>query len=177
MNNIKQQGLTLVELVVTLAIIAILASAAVPSLSDMIQRNRLSALNNQLVSAINYIRGEAVKRVFNVTLCVRNSTGTGCTATATDGFEKGWIAFVDVNGNGALDTATDPILLDEVPSVMPGLTVVDNFATPQRISYKPNGSVVNAGTFVLNMGALTYNITIALKTGRVRSCKVGTSGC
>lgn len=173
MNNIiKQRGLTLVELVVTVAIVAILASAAAPSFRDMMERNRLSALNNQLVSAINYARGEAVKRVFNVVLCVRKSDGSDCTATATDGFEKGWLAFVDTNANGVLDSG-ETILLDEVPNVMPGLVVSSNISTAQKISYKPNGNVSNSGTLTLTLNSTNrYQVVLLSGTGRVRSCKV-----
>ena len=79
---------TLIELLVTVSIVAILATMAAPSLREMLESNRLTALNNQLVSTLNYVRAEAVKRAYPVTMCVRNTDGSACASSG--GFEKGW---------------------------------------------------------------------------------------
>jgi type IV fimbrial biogenesis protein FimT len=186
--------MTLVELVVTLTVVAILASVAAPSFSDMLINNRLTALNNQVVSAINYTRSEAVKRVYNAVMCVRNSDGSGCTTDTSLGFEAGWIVFMncnpttnttpdtasnvcDANGDGTLDSP-ESILLDSKPDVMSGITITSNFTSNQKIGYKPTGSVLNGGTLTINTDSTArYKITIAPVTGRVSSCKVGTTGC
>ncbi len=76
MNKPTQTGMTLIELLVTVAIVAILATVAAPSVREMIENNRLTALNNQLVSTLNYVRAEAVKRAYHVTMCVRNTDGS-----------------------------------------------------------------------------------------------------
>lgn len=193
MNRHKQTGMTLVELVVTLTVIAILASVAAPSFSDMLINNRLTALNNQVVSAINYTRSEAVKRVYNAVMCVRNSDGSGCTTDTSLGFEAGWIVFMncnpttnttpdtasnvcDANGDGTLDSP-ESILLDSKPDVMSGITITSTTLN-QKIGYKPTGNASANGTLLINTdGTTRYKITIALGTGRVSSCKVGTTGC
>ncbi|MDD5395017.1 MAG: GspH/FimT family pseudopilin [Thiothrix sp.] len=184
----KQQGMTLVELMVTLSVVAILASMAVPSISGMIESNRLTALNNQIVSAINYTRGEAVKRRYNAAMCVRNSSGSGC---ATSGnFDSGWIVFVDCNANSLVDTtntcdldgngtadAPEAILQDSVPSAT-NVSITDSSSTPQMINYLPNGKVSNAGTLRLITSSTTrYKITMDAFVGRVSSCKIGNPGC
>ena len=183
MMNPKQHGMTLVELMVTLAVAAILVSAALPSLSDMAANNRLSALNNQLVSSLNYARSEAVKRRYDVALCVRNSAGTACNASG--GFESGWIIFTDCNGDGAV-TATnvcdldgnganesaEVILQDNLPNT-DGVTISSNFTSPRQIRYRPNGTVIGAGKLTLTKGGSNiHDVKVAL-TGRVSSCKYG----
>lgn len=190
MNRHTQAGLTLVELVVTLTVVAILASVAAPSLRDMLTSNRLTAANNQLVSTINYARAEAVKRVYNVVLCVRNSDGSDCTSNSGDSYENGWIVFVDCNTNSTPDTATnvcdtngdgvsdapEAILADTKPNLTSGMTIVGSSGLEQKIGYKPNGNASKSGNLVLNMdGSAYYQITIAANTGRLSSCKVGST--
>lgn len=191
--NPKQQGMTLVELMVTLAVVAILFSAAVPSLVSLAENNRLTALNNQVVSAINFTRSEAVKRRYNTAMCVRNNAGTGCAGSGT--FDNGWVVFVDCDNDGTVDPATslicdtngdgtgdsaEQVLQDTIPSA-DGLTISNNeTSTPRRISYRPNGSLeTKNATLTINKGPTNiYDVTIA-RTGRVSSCKYGATygGC
>lgn len=193
MNN-KQQGMTLIELMVTLAVVAILASVAAPSLSTMLENNRLTALNNQIVSSINYTRGEAVKRRYNTVMCVRNSIGSNCDdidgTGGTANFASGWLVFVDCNGNKMIDAGNtcdldgngtvdvpEMILQDTLPNAA-NVTIASTFSAPRRITYRPNGSAVDNGGLTLNVSAnAKYKVTVASNTGRVSSCKVGNPGC
>lgn len=196
MKKPMQTGMTLIETMVTIAVLAIIVASAAPSIHAMIVNNRLTAFNNQLVSSLHYIRGEAVKRVYNVSMCVRNPTGSGCTTDATAGFENGWIAFVNCNpaSNSIPDTTTDvcdyngdgvaetpeEILLDITPDLMAGISVTGPAAIRQKIDYRPNGNASNIGTLIMNLdGTPRYKITLAMGTGRISSCKVpdGATDC
>lgn len=181
MMNPKQAGMTLVELVVTLAVVAILASAAIPSLREMMENNRLTALNNQLVSSINYVRGEAVKRAYDVAMCVRNSDGSDCASSG--GFENGWIVFVNCNPTSPTnvpippvpDTTTnvcdfnrdgvnespEPILLDSTPDTH-GITISNSNTTgnPRLITYKPNGQSSSAKTLTIGATELELGLNL-----------------
>lgn len=198
MNRPKQTGMTLIELVVTVTIVAILSAVALPSLKEMIESNRLTALNNQLVSSLNYVRGEAVKRAYEVTMCVRNSTGTGCATSG--GFENGWIVFVDCDGDNTVDTtgcnygpgntnAAEDILMDTAPDFQ-GVTVTGTTTATPSIRYRPNGGIAGvSGSLTLNTSTqeyeqdlnvgstARYKIKIQSATGRIASCKIGSTGC
>lgn len=98
-------GFTLIELIVTVSIVTILASIAVPSFSKLIESNQLSAGTNELVSALILARSEALKRSNNVSICA-STDQVSCSGA---NFAEGWIVFVDCNAvpNGAIDGGTD----------------------------------------------------------------------
>lgn len=81
-------GFTLIELMVTIAVMAILLAIAVPSFTDAALGNRLSSYANNFVASAHLARSEAIKRNAAVTLCA-SADGTSC-ATA-NGWQQGWI--------------------------------------------------------------------------------------
>ena len=135
--NIKHTGFTLIELMVVLAIAAILTSVAVPSFRSMIQNNRLATQANELTGTMNFARSEAIKRGSRVTVCVSadQTTCTGGTAWA-----GGWIAFADPD-NSATFTAGDTLL--RVRGTLEGGSTLGGAAT--AVQYLPSG-MLNAGT-------------------------------
>ncbi|MDX1678496.1 GspH/FimT family pseudopilin [Arsukibacterium sp.] len=90
--NKTHSGFTLVELMVTIAVVAIVATIAVPSFNGLVQGNRLSGATNQLVSAFHLARSEAIKRSQNVSLCA-TSDGINCTPRAD------WNSWLVLAGN------------------------------------------------------------------------------
>ena len=103
-NHLYARGLTLVELMITIAVASILLSLAVPSFTTSIRNNRMVTDINELHASLSFARSEAVKRDRNVTMC-RSSNGSSCTGN----WQDGWIVFVDNNFNGTVD-AGDEIL-------------------------------------------------------------------
>ena len=93
------RGLTLVELVVTLAVLATLVSMAAPSFRDTIQNVRLVGETNRWARTIRLARSEAIKRSGTVTVCARASEGT----CGTD-WSDGWVVFEDAAGAGTIGT-------------------------------------------------------------------------
>ncbi|MCG5513293.1 GspH/FimT family pseudopilin [Ectothiorhodospira shaposhnikovii] len=103
----RANGFTLVELMVTLAVAAILATVAVPGFTQMIQSNRVTTQTNELVSAFALARSEAIKRGGQVSV-----TATG------NNFATGWCVHL-----GANCTGTD--ILRQFPA-MKNMTVTPN---------------------------------------------------
>lgn len=86
------RGFTLVELVVTLAVVAILAAIALPSFASFTARTQIAQLNNGLVGDIALARAEAAKRGGQVALLAKDGD-----------WNKGWSILPDANGDGAFD--------------------------------------------------------------------------
>ncbi len=109
----KHSGFTLVELMITMAIVGILLTVGVPSLKTFMQSNQLIAASNELVSALHVARSEAIKLNSRVSIC---DSSDGITCGLTGDWSNGWIVFVDANGDlvntGAVCTAlnTDCLL-------------------------------------------------------------------
>lgn len=93
-----QRAFTIIELLVTVAVLAVLVGIAIPSFSTFIANTRASTLGNDAFVALNLARSEAFKRGGRVSLCV-GSTGAGC---AGSDWRNGWIIFTD---DAASDTA------------------------------------------------------------------------
>ena len=65
----RQRGFSLIELAVTLVVLAILVAMAGPSMSEFLRKNRVAATTNGLIQAANYARAEALRSGYPVTLC------------------------------------------------------------------------------------------------------------
>ena len=99
-------GFTLIEMIVTVSIVSILASIAVPSFTSMIERNKATTATNEMVSALLLARSEALKRRNNVTVCT-SIDQTTCAGNGEKDFANGWIVFVDCDKDRVVDAAVD----------------------------------------------------------------------
>lgn len=74
-------GFTLIELIVTLAVAAIILTIGVPSFQEALQNNRRTTQVNEIIGAFNIARSEAIKRGMKVTMCKSADSAT-CDTTA-----------------------------------------------------------------------------------------------
>lgn len=100
--NSPEHGVTLIELMVVLAISAILLAVGVPMFSTFVDRNRVATEVNELIADLALTRSEALARRGRVILCLSGSPSAAsatCSAAATD-WDSGWIVFVDSTTGG-----------------------------------------------------------------------------
>lgn len=156
----RSRGVTMVEIIITLAIVAILTVIAVPSFTGTIQRARTLSEANSLVNDIQYARGEAIKRGLPVSLCASKD---GAVCTGANAWDVGWIVFTDVNNSGTVDSANDIVL-----RVRAGLTSGDTFTattsstTSKALTYSRDGfamNLPNSGTFKVTLSTSPTNAT------------------
>jgi type IV fimbrial biogenesis protein FimT len=98
------RGFTLVELLVTIAVVAILSAIALPSFTHMIQRNEVSSASNRLLADLGYARSEAATRGTYVSVCPSDD-GTSCADGAA--WESGWIVYTYAPGHAKANTDFD----------------------------------------------------------------------
>lgn len=140
-TRLRQYGFSLVELLVTLAIVAIVAGLAMPSMQSLFGGSQITATNNQLVYSLQSARSEAIKRITPVTLC---PSGNPLAADAVCGgsFTGGWIVFVDTDGNG-LRAASELLILQSEP-LSPAFSVTADAVYEEGILFGIDGTSVNS---------------------------------
>jgi type IV fimbrial biogenesis protein FimT len=101
-------GFTIIELMIALAMVAIIVSIGMPSFTQMVANQRLTSLANDLVGDVLFARSEAAGRGARVTICA-SANGSTCLGTTPADWSRGRLVFSDINANGALDTG-EPII-------------------------------------------------------------------
>ena len=168
MNIRQQRGFNLIELMLGITVLAIVLGLGVPSFIDMIRDNRLISQTNDLLTALNFTRSEALKRGMRVTACP--GSATACTG-GTD-WNAGVLVFTDDTGTiGTLD-GTDSAL-QSWPASTSGF-VAGGASSPASVTFLPNGAQAAVQIDVHKSGCTGLNkrrINVAL-TGRVGMTKV-----
>jgi len=133
-------GFTLVELLVTIAVAAILAALALPAFNNFILNDRDSSQINSLVSSFNYARSEAVKRntSYGVEVCP-SSDGQTCNGSAAAWY-SGWIV-LDMNPADADPTTNKLLVLQYVPALAGSNTMTTSGGGGTGVTFKSNGAV------------------------------------
>jgi type IV fimbrial biogenesis protein FimT len=133
----RQSGFTLFELMVGIAVMGILLSLAVPSFREYGRNSRLIAFQNDLITALNYARNEAIRRSAPVSLCA-TANFTTCSAATAD-MATGWLVFTDETGTAGTLDGTDTLLQMWQGQQMTGLTLTSSGTNPRWIQFTSTG--------------------------------------
>jgi type IV fimbrial biogenesis protein FimT len=133
------RGVTLIELMVTLAVLVILASLAIPSFQGSLASSRVSSTANELISSIAQARSHAIKIGSRVTLC---KSADGATCSTSGNWEQGWIMLKDTVRAGSTATfdVGDELIRNYQISNISNISVKGNAALDQYISYGADGT-------------------------------------
>lgn len=150
-NVKKNTGFTLLELIVVISITGVLVALAVPSFKDTMRNTRLTTSTNELVTALNFARSEAIKREQQVVL---RKTGTN--------WENGWLIFADIdrsttakenvfddNGNGILCESSEDCILRSYAALPSSYILRGNAPFADFVRYQPDGTSSVDGIFAL----------------------------
>jgi type IV fimbrial biogenesis protein FimT len=173
-----QRGFTLIEIVITFAMVAILLVLAAPSFVRYQRNSELTANTNDFIAAVSAARAEAMKRQLR-TMVVPTTAGD---------WASGWTAFVDVDGSGAQNTGDIVLLTHEaLPST---LAVSISAAAPGFVDGSAKALTFNGSGFLRLTGgsfpptsALDITNTnetrriVVSPAGRLRVCKPADAGC
>jgi type IV fimbrial biogenesis protein FimT len=144
----RSRGFTLVELMVTLAVAAVLLLLAAPAFTSFLRSSELGAAANGLLAALNAARGEAMK------------TSRRAVAVPADGsqWSSGWIVFVDINADRRFTEGTDRKILQQgpLPSYFGVSASGSADGTAPFIQFDASGYPRNASG---GFGALSFDIT------------------
>lgn len=151
-------GFTLVELMITLVILVILLTIAVPSFERFFAENRAASGANEILTGLHLARSEAVRRNSNASLCPSTN---GETCTGGTEWARGWIVFHDVDGNGGIDLGDDAVL-----------RVSESLSPTVSISGPEFHTFVNSGVSLAN----TFDLSVSNGNNPQRCVEVIVSG-
>jgi type IV fimbrial biogenesis protein FimT len=135
----RKKGFTLVELLITIALMAVISALAVPSFQMLLLKNRISFENERIFETLYYIRTEAIKRNNQVSWCP-SSDGLDCDPELS--WMDGWIIFSDQAKRGELDHESDKVL--RVGVGLPAGYLLYSTKHQKWFGYRPNGTSVGS---------------------------------
>lgn len=149
-----RSGFTLVELLIMMALVAIVGSLATGSLGRLGHAIRLRTVTEDFLGSLRLARSEALKRNVRVTMC-KSASGESCTGVG--GWHQGWIVFEDADQNAAVGPG-EPVIR-RFQAIPADWRLTGNDLVGTYISYAPNGR--------------TRTITNAFQAGTVTLCRAG----
>jgi len=148
----KSRGFTLPEILITMGIVAIVLSTAVPGISSMIKDNRLSTQLNTIVTHIHMARAEAAKRDVRVILCRTNipdAITPSCNGTPRN-WTEGYLVFADDGNynNNRYDAGVDTLLFIGKPAAV-GVNLRTTWSWNRNLEFNPDGSTNEGGAVAI----------------------------
>lgn len=177
----RDAGFTLVELLVTVAISAVLLLVGVPKFSEVVRSLTLTTEANKFLAQIYLARSESIKRSGRAALC--KSTDGGSCANG-GGWEQGWILYDDVDNNGR--RSMDEAIVFRGQALPSGYVLTGNQNVARYLSFTDAGATrmtsgaFQAGTLTLchlSGGPTEARQIIISAVGRPRIQKTTVNAC
>ena len=159
----------MVELMIALALVAILLASAAPNWRLFLATSELRDRSEALTRALSVARSEAIKRGTRVDICP-SADRMRCAAGAT--WERGWLTFV--NDGNAAQPASDATILGREPAAATGITIAGNRPVGDYISFTSLGharrhdGALQMGTFTICRRGQDARKVVLANSGRVR---------
>lgn len=131
-----QRGVTLMETMIVLALVAVLLALGLPGFRDFVSRSRLDSAAQDLMTSLQYARSEATRRGGQVTLRLDGTAGS-------KDWGSGWTMFVDTDRDGVLDVNEEE--LRRGMALTAPLTLIGSSAFGTVIAFDRDGRLTSAG--------------------------------
>lgn len=173
----RVKGVTLVEMLVCVAILAVVLGLAAPVYSKLVRASQTERLRDELWNSLQFARQQAVLGNAPVSLCPAASPA-GC---SEDGrWELGWLVFVDPDGDRACQDSDGDGVCDDGGTILrvvklparDGITLRGNHFIKHGVRFEVTGFATwNNGTFLAcdELGDAPPRGLVIARTGRVRS--------
>jgi len=136
----KISGFTLLELLTTVAIAGVVMALAVPAMKSFVQRGKMTSYGNELVSAIQLARANAIKNAGFACVCpTTNAMDAVPACSGSNDWETGWMAFSDSTGDCVFNPA------DATPDVLIKVMDDDGF---DNFTVRNNNSSINSLDYI-----------------------------
>lgn len=161
-NYKKFKGFTLVELMLTLSIAAIVMTLAVPNMSIFLAQNQSSQQSHDFIAALQLGLSDAENNTAPVVLCAKNPANNTCinytTSPSLTAWNSGWLLFRDNNSDGAYTDGTDELIKIQVnPSNLVNIAAISSAIT-----------ITNAGTISRGTGNYEFSPKKCVSNSRHR---------
>lgn len=167
----QSRGFTLVEMMVAVAVLAIMLAIGMPAFGGLIDNQRMDSSVDTMLRSIHFTRSEAIRRNRHVTM-----------APAVGQWAAGWVIFIDEDNDGT--RAADEVLLRE--ERLGGVTAIHanaNIATYVRYNRQGESELLNGGfqsgtfSFCPNRAGAKGRQLIINRVGRARVQQAEVDGC
>jgi type IV fimbrial biogenesis protein FimT len=168
----RARGFTLIETIASVAVIAILVAAGLPSFKSTLANSRASVVGNRLLADLSRARSEAVMTRLPGVVC---PSSDGATCSDNMDWSHGWIVYVERNQNNNQRSGSEPVLSMVSAADLGGLRVISS-KDRTKARFLPNGGSggTNLSLHVCDGSKLVREVVINMG-GRARVENPGTS--
>ena len=138
-NRQKHLGFTIIELIITVALLSVMLAIAVPGFTNFFQNNNLATTSNRFVSSIALTRNEAISRNTTVVMCNINASNNACDTNGL--WETGWVVWVDLDNDNVIENPNDAgdVEIIHREEAMPAGYTLRATTYANRITFSPTG--------------------------------------
>jgi type IV fimbrial biogenesis protein FimT len=138
-STIKQKGVTILELMITVAIVAILLTVVAPNIQAIVIKNRIVGEINELSSIIQFARNNAIDEQIETIVCPSEDF-----SVCTSNWNHGKIVYTDLDGDGERGAAEELLVATGPGSALNNLT-----GPGEVIQFQPNGAANSPAALLL----------------------------
>lgn len=172
------EGFTVIELMVVIAIVAIVMVFAIPSYKGVTTQSRMAGEINDLASDIALARSAAIKQGLTVTICpsanpsaTPSTTAPACNASTA--WNTGWIVFIDTANNQTFTTSGDTLLRVHGPFTGSDTLVLSaTTGAPTSITFNRMGGTQSFGSATDFSSAGTLTLHDSTNNAAWRRCVI-----